>query len=146
MRIVHPTQKRAAVEQKAAIAKGGNTLGSLRYGGTGRQGLKKLQAPAVIPSDLDDCHTYGQALRPSTPIKSVVGNFYGEIQGFAHSIKAQELRHTDEAFRKSMLNPPKAHTRASAMASSFVNDGTMKKMAEDRDNAKDIFKMKKFGS
>ena len=43
-----------------------------------------------------------------------------------------------------MLNPPKVHTRASAMADTFVNQRTVKRAAEDQDNAKSLFKMKKF--
>ena len=43
-----------------------------------------------------------------------------------------------------MLNPPKAHTRASAMANTFVNTGTVKKQVEAADQAKSLFKMKKF--
>ena len=101
--------------------KGSNNLGSLRYGGTGRQGLKKLAAPALIPSDQDVCFTYGQALRPATPIKAVIGNFYGEIQGFEHKARATGIRCSDEHFRHQMMNPPKSHTRASAMANTYVN-------------------------
>lgn len=119
-------------------------LGSLRYGGTGRQQLKKLAPPMVIPSDQDESFTYGAPLRPGTPIRAVVGNFYGEIAGYQHSIKTKDLRVSDECFRKKMLNPPKTHTRASAMANSFVNTSTMKKAVEDADNAKSLFKMKKF--
>ena len=51
LRIRHPTQLRETVYKKAAVMKGENNLGSLRYGGTGRQGLKKLAPPALIPSD-----------------------------------------------------------------------------------------------
>ena len=51
LRIIHPTQLRETVYKKAAVMKGENNLGSLRYGGTGRQGLKKLAPPALIPSD-----------------------------------------------------------------------------------------------
>lgn len=40
-----------------------------------------------------------------------------------------------------MLQPPKEHTRASAMASTFVNAGTAKQAVQDRENAKTLFKM-----
>ena len=43
-----------------------------------------------------------------------------------------------------MLNPPKAHTRATAMANDHVNNNTLKKVTEDQENAKNLFKMKKF--
>jgi len=108
--------------------KGGNTLGTLRYGGTGRQHLKKLAAPAIIPSDQNGDFTYGQALRPPTPIKAVIGNFYGEIAGFQHSVKTTGIKHSDAGFRTKMLNPPKSHTRATAMANSYVNNKTMTKV------------------
>ena len=124
--------------------KGGNNLGTLRYGGTGRQGLKKLQPPAVIPSDQIGDYTYGAPLKPGTPIKAVVGGFYGEIAGFQHKVKVTDMRQSYENDRRRMLDPPRPHTRASAMASTFVNDNTVKKADEDRGNNKDLFKMKKF--
>lgn len=55
---------------------------AVRYGGTGRQNLKKLAPPMLIPSDTDETFTYGAPLRPATPIKAVIGNFYGEIAGY----------------------------------------------------------------
>ena len=98
----------------------------------------------VIPSDNDESFTYGAPLRPGTPIKAVIGNFYGEIAGYQHKVKASDVRQSDHQFRNKMLNPPKAHTRASAMADTFVNQRTVKRAAEDEDNAKSLFKMKKF--
>jgi hypothetical protein len=53
----------------------------------------------VIPSDKDESHTYGQPLRPATPIKAVLGNFYGEIAGYQHKVKTQTFRYGDESFR-----------------------------------------------
>ena len=143
IRIRHPSQIRDAVQRKAQ-AYGGQSMSALRYGGTGRQNLKKLAAPMMVPSDLDDNFTYGAPLRPATPIKAVIGNFYGEIAGFEHKIRTTNMRESDEGFRQSMLNPPKAHTRASAMANTFVNNSTIKKAVEDPGNTKNIFKMKKF--
>ena len=125
MRIRHPTQVREAVQKKAEEIKGGKHLGSLRYGGSGRQCLKKLSMPMVIPSDQDETFTYGNPLRPPTPIKAVIGNFYGEVAGYQHKAKASGIRASDENFRHLMLNPPKTHTRASAMANTFVNSNTM---------------------
>ena len=86
--------------------------------------LKKLAPPKLIPSDTDDTFTYGQPLRPPTPIKAVLGNFYGEIAGYQHVQKTYTFREEDEHFRKKMLAPPKSHTRASAMANTFVNQST----------------------
>ena len=32
--------------------------------------------------NLDPEHTYGLPLRPPTPIKAVIGNYYGEVAGY----------------------------------------------------------------
>lgn len=69
-------------------------------------------------------------MRPGTPMKAVIGNFYGEIAGYEHKQKTTSLRFSDDNFRRQMLNPPKTHTRASAMANSYVNTSTMKKAAQ----------------
>ena len=53
-----------------------------RYGGSNRTDLRRLMPPKLIPSDKDDQHTYGLGNRPPTPIKAVIGNFYGEVAGF----------------------------------------------------------------
>ena len=76
------------------------SVSAARYGGSNRTDLKKLAAPKVIPSDMDETHTYGQPLRPPTPIKAVIGNFYGEISGYQHKVKTQSFRVSDECFRK----------------------------------------------
>lgn len=85
----------------------------------------------MIPSDQDESFVYGAALKPGTPMKAVLGNYYGEIAGYEHRQKTECLRFSDNDFRMKMLNPPKAHTRASALASSFVNTSTMKKAIEN---------------
>ena len=53
----------------------------------------------VIPSDQDVGFTYGAPLRPPTPIRAVLGNFYGEIAGFEHRAKTSDIRYTDENCR-----------------------------------------------
>ena len=58
-------------------------------------------------------------------------------------MKSQHFRVGDESFRKKMLKPPKTHTRASALASSFVNEHTAKAVAS-AEPAPSLFKMKKF--
>jgi len=98
----------------------------------------------IIPSDSNDTFTYGAALKPGTPVKAVLGNFYGEIAGYEHRVKRTDIRHSDEHFRRQLLNPPKTHTRASAMANTFVNVSTMRVAVDDPENAKCLFKMKKF--
>ena len=54
----------------------------MRYGGSIRTDLRKLAPPKIIPSDNDYEFVYGRPLRPPTPIKAVVGNFYGELAGY----------------------------------------------------------------
>ena len=115
-----------------------------RYGASTRTDLKKLAPPKIIPSDQDENFTYGQPLGPPTPIKAVLGHFYGEIAGYQHEQKTQTFREYDEGFRKKMLAPPKSHTRASAMANQFVNSQTATRKVQDADAAKSLFKMKKF--
>ena len=75
--------------------------------------------------DIDPDHSFGMPLRPPTPIKAVIGNYYGEVAGYQHKAKASGIRASDENFRHLLLNPPKTHTRASAMANTFVNSNTM---------------------
>ena len=120
IRIRHPSTIREQVHKNAAKVRSGS-VSAARYGGSTRTDLKKLAAPKIIPSDIDDAHTYGQPLRPPTPIKAVLGNFYGEIAGYQHKVKTQTFRECDDVLRKKMLNPPKTHTRASAMANTYVN-------------------------
>ena len=53
----------------------------------------------VIPSDKNSDFIYGQPLRPSTPIRAVVGNLYGEVASFQNANKAAGFRQSDENFR-----------------------------------------------
>ena len=32
--------------------------------------------------DIDPDHSFGLPLRPPTPIKAVIGNYYGEVAGY----------------------------------------------------------------
>ena len=98
----------------------------------------------VIPSDNDEHFTYGAPLRPATPIKAVIGNFYGEIADYEKKLRSSAIRQEDEHNRHKMLNPPKEHTRASAMANTHVNTSTMTKQLDHQASAKTLFKMKKF--
>ena len=34
--------------------------------------------------DIDPDHSFGLPLRPPTPIKAVIGNYYGEVAGYQH--------------------------------------------------------------
>ena len=53
----------------------------------------------VIPSDQNENFTYGAPLRPATPIKAVIGNFYGEIAGYEKKLKSSAIRQEDEVVR-----------------------------------------------
>ena len=68
----------------------------------------------------DQQHTYGLPLRPSTPIRAVIGNFYGEIAGFEKQKKYEAFK--DQTCRElfAQKNPSKSHTRASEFAQQFV--------------------------
>lgn len=91
-----------------------------------------------IAPDPDFC--YGKPLRPPTPIKAVVGNYYGEIASYQQISKTAMIRENDEMIRISMNNPPREHTRASAIAQSYVLEREKQKTNEP----KSIFKMQKF--
>ena len=77
---------------------------------------------ATYMVDIDPQHSFGLPLRPPTPIKAVIGNYYGEIAGYELKEKKKNLREMDEQVRVALINPPKSHTRASALANSYVFD------------------------
>ena len=95
-------------------------------------------APFLVNIEPD--HSFGMPLRPPTPIKAVIGNYYGEVAGYHHSQRTENLRQYDEHVRVAMNNPPKGHTRASAMANTFVAGQEQRKKIEP----KSLFKMQKF--
>ena len=92
--------------------------------------------------NLESDHSFGMPLRPPTPMKAVIGNYYGEVAGYQHKQKTQNLRSFDEHIRVAMNNPPKGHTRASAMAGSFVV--TKEQGKKQSIEPKSLFKMQKF--
>lgn len=55
-------------------------------------------------------------LRPSTPIRAVIGNFYGEIGAYEKKRKRNRIIESDAQDKLRLLNPPRTHTRASALA------------------------------
>ena len=59
-----------------------------------------MTAPPIYPSDTDQSFTYGAPLRPSTPMRAVIGNFYGEIAGFQQKVRVEQIRYSDENLRK----------------------------------------------
>jgi len=50
----------------------------------------------------------------------VLGNFYGEIAGYEKKQKQTTLKELDADERQRLMNPPRTHTRASALAESHV--------------------------
>ena len=66
----------------------------------------------------EESFTYGKALRPSTPIRDVIGNFYGDV--------AEHVMHSRYDFLKQestygvRLPSNNRHTRASALAKNHI--------------------------
>jgi len=66
----------------------------------------------------DDSFTYGRSNRPSTPIKSVVGNFYGDVAEQSMITRYDDIRR--ESTSISRLPSSNRHTKASVLAKTFV--------------------------
>lgn len=69
----------------------------------------------------DDSFTYGNPLRPSTPIKDVLGNFYGDVAEQIMISRYDNIRLNTASYNKTRLKSADKHTRASALAKTFVN-------------------------
>jgi hypothetical protein len=91
---------------------------------------------------VEDHHTFGKPLGPATPIKDVLGNFFGEYAEHMHKSRQDFYRSTSR--NGSRLTCHKRHTRASNLAKSFILNGTESKNNTITGNHKDLFKMKKF--
>ena len=89
----------------------------------------------------DDDFTYGKALKPSTPIKNVLGNTYGDIAEQSMITRYEFIRLNESRDRKTRLKSADRHTRASALAKTFI---TTRAINESYTGAKPLFKMKKF--
>jgi hypothetical protein len=88
----------------------------------------------------DENHTYGKPLRPSTPIRMVVNNVYGDYAEQDMHNRYSMLRRTAADYQPQRLS--KAHTKASTLAKSHI-----KQQIKDEsllNNSRDLFKMKKF--
>merc|ERR1712029_392806 len=87
------------------------------------------RAPRIVPTERTSFeHSYGLPLRPGTPIKAVLGNFYGEIAGYQHKVRKEGIEMQNEEENEKILNPPRTHTRATAMANSYVNEAQKSQM------------------
>ena len=86
---------------------------------------------------------YGQPLRPSTPIRDVMGNFFGEM---AESEMVYKYQQTGNNFYKSKMPTEAKHTTKSKIAYDFVKskgsegENLAKLMCGD----KNLFKIKRF--
>ncbi|OMJ67422.1 hypothetical protein SteCoe_35419 [Stentor coeruleus] len=81
------------------------------------------EEPKVIEDNIQ--YIYGMPLRPSTPIKAVLGNFYGYV--------ASEEKHFAYTAKEKSGNKRRA-----------LVEKTIKKQIADVDDKKNLFKMKKF--
>ena len=90
----------------------------------------------------DDNFTYGNPLRPSTPIKDVLGNFYGDVAEQTMVTRYDQIRLNTANYNRTRLKSADRHTRASALAKTFVNTRTHIDTVIDGSRA--LFKMKKF--
>lgn len=66
----------------------------------------------------DESFTYGKALRPSTPIKDVVSNFYGDVAEQYMLNKYEDLRNFSRSGPR--LDCYEKHTKASALAKDHI--------------------------
>ena len=87
--------------------------------------------------------TYGMPLRPSTPIRDVMGNFFGEMAENEMQFKYQ---HTKTNFRSSNLPTESKHTTKSKIAHEFIKSkgSEDEKQAKLMSGSKDLFKIKRF--
>ena len=89
--------------------------------------------------------TYGIPLRPSTPIRDVMGNFFGEM---AENEMVYKYQQTATNFRNSNMPTNAKHTTKSRIAHEFVRskDQEDKKQAKLMSGSNDLFKIKRFGN
>ena len=73
--------------------------------------LKNLNHSMILP---DESFTYGKALRPSTPIKDVVSNFYGDVAQQQILMRYDAIRAQSRSGTR--LVSHERHTKASALA------------------------------
>ena len=91
---------------------------------------------------------YGKALRPSTPIREVLGNYYGEMAEGELMYKYDTMRSTKNGFATTakQMNRRTKHTNKSHSAARFVSQrqSDVQKKAELMKGGEDLFKMRKF--
>ena len=89
--------------------------------------------------------TYGMPLRPSTPIRDVMGNFFGEM---AESEMGYKYQQTKGTFKGTLLPTEAKHTMKSKVAHDFVKSKGSEddKVAKLMSGSKDLFKIKRFNN
>ena len=88
----------------------------------------------------EEKHFYGKPNRPGTPVGDVISNYYGDVAEKQISHKYEILK---EVHKPLSLSYARAHTRASAMAKSYVSQEQFLKTQSLWDK-KEPFKMSKF--
>jgi hypothetical protein len=86
----------------------------------------------------DESFTYGHPLRPSTPMRNVLGNLYGDVAEQFMLTRYENMRMNTTQNR---LPSSDRHTKASALAKRYIRE---KDDEESLNNSKILFKMKKF--
>ena len=80
-------------------------------------------------------------MRPSTPMKEVLGNYYGDMAERIMLHRYDNIRLNTASFNKTRLKSAERHTRASALAKTFI---TTRAIDESFTGSSHLFKMKKF--
>ncbi|CDW82404.1 rna 3-terminal phosphate cyclase [Stylonychia lemnae] len=100
--------------------------------------LKSINRSIKLP---DESFTYGKSLRPSTPIKDVVCNFYADVAEQQMLSRYQYLRQQSRSGTR--LSCFERHTKASALAKDHIENQGKNESIITRDT-RTLFKMKKF--
>ena len=93
-------------------------------------------------------HAYGKPLRRSSPMREVIGNYYGELAEGELIAKYDKMRDTRSQFHSTTRHGMRTmkHTQKSMVAASYVQhrQDDIKKRATLMQGSEDLFKMRKF--
>ena len=93
-------------------------------------------------------HAYGLPLRQSSPMREVIGNYYGEMAEGEMQYKYDSMRQTRSQFRSTARDNMRTtkHTQKSAVAADYVARKGIDnaKKTELMTGGENLFKMKKF--
>lgn len=65
---------------------------------------------------------YGKQNRPSTPMRAVMSNFYGELGAYHHDEREKEIQTIEMTDNDRLKNPPRCPTRASFFADNYIRE------------------------